>query len=55
VKACSPRWRKPSWTTAWKIVEVDKAPFKEAAKAAYEEDGLDELREKIYAEIGKAA
>ncbi len=34
------------------IVEVDKEPFKEAAKKAYEQLGWTELRESIYKEAG---
>ncbi len=34
------------------LVEVDKAPFKEAAKAAYETLGWTELREALYKEAG---
>ena len=34
------------------IVEVDKEPFKEAAKKAYEQLGWTELRENIYKEAG---
>ncbi len=37
------------------VVEVDKAPFKEAANAAYEELGWTDLRAQIYEEIGKVA
>ena len=34
------------------VIEVDKTPFQEAAKAAYEKLGWTELRAKIYEEAG---
>ncbi len=55
VESLQPDMEKTLVDNGMEIVEVDKAPFKEAAKAAYEKMGWTELREKIYAEIGKEA
>jgi hypothetical protein len=35
------------------VVQSDKAAFKQAAEAAYDELGFRELRDKIWLEIGK--
>ncbi len=55
VESLQPEMEKTLVDNGMEIVEVDKEAFKEAAKAAYEKMGWTELREKLYAEIGKEA
>lgn len=53
VESLQPEMESALTENGMEIVEVDKAPFKEAVKVAYDKMGWTELREEIYAEIGK--
>ncbi|MEA4934078.1 MAG: C4-dicarboxylate TRAP transporter substrate-binding protein [Lawsonibacter sp.] len=53
VESLQPEMEKTLVDNGMEIVEVDKAAFKEAAKAAYDKMGWTELRQEIYKEIGK--
>ncbi|MGE4276411.1 MAG: C4-dicarboxylate TRAP transporter substrate-binding protein [Lawsonibacter sp.] len=53
VESLQPEMEQTLIDNGMEVVEVDKAAFKDAAKAAYDKMGWTELRQEIYNEIGK--